>query len=83
MYIEANRMRSINITELRNHLPHYLSTVQRGNKILVTTHGKVIARIVPPVDTKSEALKQLKILRKKCKVGDVVSPIDDEWDATK
>jgi hypothetical protein len=43
----------------------------------------VIARILPPVDTKSEAISSLKQLRKNCKIDDVISPLNEEWDAEK
>ena len=76
-------MREINVTEFRNHLPKYLASVEDGKEILVTSHGRVIARILPPTDTKNEAKKQLKALRKHCKVGDVISPIDEEWNSDK
>lgn len=74
-------MREVNVTELRNHLPHYLASAYNGAEILVTSHGKIIARIIPPVDTKLEAQKQLKNLRKKCKITDVISPIDESWES--
>lgn len=76
-------MQEINVTELRNHLPKYLSIVQKGNEILVTSHGQVIARILPPIDTQAEAQLQLKDLRKHCKIHDVTSPVDEHWDADK
>ena len=57
-------MREVNVTKLRNHLPKYLSTARNGGEILVTSHGQVIARIMPPVNTQNDALRQLKILRK-------------------
>lgn len=68
-------MREVNVTELRNHLPKYLASVEEGKEILITSHGRVIARILPPVDTKGEAREQLKALRKYCKIGDIISPI--------
>ncbi len=74
-------MHEVNITELRNHLPKYLLEVNKGDEILVTSHGKVIARILPPVDMRQEAKRKLRELRKHCKVGDVVSPIEDSWEA--
>jgi prevent-host-death family protein len=76
-------MQAVNVTELRNHLHKYLSTAHQGTEIWVTLHGQVIAKIVPPEDTQAEALKQLTVLRKKCKVNDVISPIDESWDAEK
>lgn len=74
-------MHTVNITELRSHLPQYLSNAQKGTEIAVTLHGRVIARIMPPVDTKQEAQKKLHQLRKHCQVGDVVSPSQEKWEA--
>lgn len=76
-------MREVNVTELRSHLPKYLASAQKGTEILVTSHGRVIARIIPPVDTKADAARQLKDLRKRCSVGDVISPIDEDWESEK
>ena len=72
-------MQGVNITELRNHLPKYLADVTKGDEIYITFHGRVIARILPPLDASQEAKTELERLRKMCKVGDVVSPIDDVW----
>lgn len=74
-------MQSINTTELRNHLPKYLADVTNGDEILVTSHGKTIARISPVQDERLEAKKLLLKWRKTCTMGDVVSPIDVEWEA--
>ena len=76
-------MREVNITELRNHLPAYLGQVQTGEELVVTSHGKAIARILPSQDVREAARKQLKALRKKSHVGDVISPIGEVWDAEK
>ena len=72
-------MHQVNITELRNHLHEYLNSAKQGTEVLVTWHGEVIARILPPIDTQKEALKQLKKLRSQCKIADVISPIDEKW----
>ena len=76
-------MRQVNITELRNHLHDYLATVQKGTELVITWHGETIARILPPIDTKKEAINQLKKLRSLCKIVDVVSPLDEDWEANK
>lgn len=76
-------MYEVNVTELRNNLPKYLSSVSQGEEIVVTLHGQAIARLIPPIDKHTEAIKKLKHLRKVCKVGDVVSPIDEQWDVEK
>jgi prevent-host-death family protein len=74
-------MPSINVTELRQHLPEYLKQVQAGEEIAITLHGKTIARIVPEIkESKREAaLKRLEALRGTVIVGDIISPIKEEW----
>ncbi len=73
----------VSVSELRQNLPTYLASVQKGTAIEVTSHGKVIARIVPSVDRCEEARAWLRELRATAYVGDVMSPIDVEWDAEK
>lgn len=76
-----NRGRKVSVSELRQNLPTYLASVQTGSAIEVTSHGKVIARIVPGGDPSEEAREWLRALRKTAFVGDVISPIDVVWDA--
>lgn len=73
-------MLTANITKLRNELPKFLHLVQSGEHIIVTSHGKPIARIMPPLDAPKEAKTQLKQLRKTCYIGDIISPVQDDWD---
>jgi prevent-host-death family protein len=73
-------MQSVNTTELRNHLPKYLADVTNGDEILVTYHGKTIARILPVRDERLEAKKLLLQWRKTCAIGDVISPLDEDWE---
>ena len=74
-------MTSINVTELRQHLPDYLKQVQNGAEIAITLHGKTIARIVPDhqESKRDAALKRLEALRGKVIVGDILAPLDEEW----
>ncbi len=83
LYVHKERrvMLEINVTELRSHLHKYLENVQQGAEVLVTWHGQVIARLVPPLDKKKEALDRLKELRKNSKMTDIVSPIKEKWEA--
>jgi prevent-host-death family protein len=74
-------MNLVNVTDLRQRLPDYLKQVQQGEEIIITLHGKSIARIVPDsANNKRElALKRLEALRGKMLVGDVLSPLNEEW----
>ena len=44
-------MKEVNVTELRQNLPGYLAKVRRGERIRVTSRGKVIAELSPPAST--------------------------------
>ena len=74
-------MNSINVTDLRNHLPDYLKKVKAGEEVTVTWRGRIIARIVPVLDEAEEARNWLKGIRKSSWVGDVVSPSGEVWEA--
>jgi prevent-host-death family protein len=41
-------MEEVKVTELRQNLPEYLAKVRRGERVRVTSRGKVIAEIAPP-----------------------------------
>lgn len=71
----------VNVTELRRNLPAYLAEVGKGREIEVTSRGRVIARIVAGGDPGLEARGRLVAARKHCRIGDVVSPTGEKWDA--
>jgi prevent-host-death family protein len=71
----------VNVTEFRNHLPSYLGRVMKGEEVLLTSRGKVVARMSPAVDERLAAKELLASLRSQCSVGDVISPIGEEWEA--
>lgn len=74
-------MAKVKITELRQNLPAYLARVQAGEAVEVTVRGRVIARIVPEEDRQAAARKRLKALRKTARIGDIMSPSGDVWNA--
>jgi len=74
-------MQEVNVSELRNHLPEYLTRAESGEEILVTRHGRVVARLSPAAGTRERAKQSLAALRANARVGDVVSPIGSDWDA--
>jgi prevent-host-death family protein len=41
-------MSTVNVTDLRQNLPSYLKQVQKGQRIRITSRGKVIAELAPP-----------------------------------
>jgi len=46
----------VGVRDLRDHLSHYLQAVQDGQEIIVTDHGRAVARLVP---TSPSALDRL------------------------
>lgn len=76
-------MPQVNITEFRTHLPKYLARTSAGETLEITSRGKVVARLAPPKENSTDsARKTLEKLRSKCRVGDVLSPVDELWDAS-
>jgi prevent-host-death family protein len=40
-------MREISASEAKTHLPQLLDEVERGETVVITRHGRAIARLVP------------------------------------
>jgi len=79
-------MKDVKVTELRQNLPAYLARVRKGERLRVTSRGKVIAEIAPPAPSASESAAAWKRLR-----GSVLrfdrptDPVFDpkEWDVNR
>jgi prevent-host-death family protein len=71
----------VNVTELRNNLPTWLRKVKTGEEVVVTSRGKIIARLVPEVDESKAARLRLVAVRGKSWVGDVLAPTGETWEA--
>jgi prevent-host-death family protein len=79
-------MKDVKVTELRQKLPEYLARVRRGERIRVTSRGRVIAEIAPPAAAKDEAAAARSRLRGSVRryerpLDPVIAP--GEWDANK
>ncbi|MEW6428838.1 MAG: type II toxin-antitoxin system prevent-host-death family antitoxin [Thermodesulfobacteriota bacterium] len=74
-------MQKINVSELRNHLPEYLAKTSAGETIEITSRGRVVALLVPPGECKRQARAKLEELRTRCRLGDVISPVGETWEA--
>ena len=77
-------MREIQASEAKVHLPQLLDDVERGETLIITRHGRRIARIVPEVDRHQEeidkALAGIRALRGrtgKITVGELLSARDE------
>lgn len=41
-------MIEVNVKELREHLAQFIRQVETGEEIVITRHGTVVARLLPP-----------------------------------
>lgn len=73
-------MLTVNISDFRANLLKYLEKASHGEQITVTTNGRVLATITPPIDKKAMAKEQLRELAATAKLHDVTSPLDTQWD---
>ena len=57
-------MRHIQASQAKTHLPQLLDDVERGETLIITRHGRRIARIVPELDRRQEEIdKSLSAIR--------------------
>lgn len=77
-------MREIQASEAKVHLPQLLDDVERGETLIITRHGRRIARIVPELDRRQEeidkALMGIRELRKRTgtiSLGELLSARDE------
>lgn len=47
-------MKEVKVTELRQNLPAYLARVRKGERVRVTSRGKVVAELAPPAPDPGE-----------------------------
>jgi len=74
-------MRSVNISEFRANLLKYLEIANSGEEISVTSNGKLLATISQPSNQKEAAKEKLALLAATAEIGDMISPIDTDWEA--
>jgi prevent-host-death family protein len=51
-------MRHIQASEAKTHLPSLLDEVERGETLIITRHGKPIARLVPDKSAHNQEVEQ-------------------------
>ena len=51
-------MREIQASEAKTHLPRLLDDVERGETIVITRHGRAIARLVPETLRRQEEIER-------------------------
>ena len=76
-------MEKVGISTLRENLSIFLKKVQKGQVITITSRGREMARLVPVEDKRQKSREILRGLGKNAFIGDILSPIDEEWEAMK
>lgn len=51
-------MREIQASEAKTHLPQLLDDVEHGATLIITRHGRRIARLIPEPDHRQEEIRQ-------------------------
>ena len=74
-------MQTVNISDFRANLLKYLEKANSGEPISVTSNGKLLATIAPPINQRANAKQQLRSLASTAKIHDVTTPTDSDWDA--
>ena len=74
-------METIGVSKLRENLPTYIKKIQQGQTITITSHGNRIAMLVPVESETVTSRNALRNLRKTAHVGDIVSPIEEQWES--
>jgi prevent-host-death family protein len=49
-------MREVPPSEAKTHLPQLLDAVERGETVIITRHGRAIARLVPEVERRRDEI---------------------------
>mgnify|MGYP002782014481 CR=1 FL=1 len=64
-------MREVQASEAKTHLPQLLDEVERGETVVITRHGRPIARLVPEAERRQaeieEAVDGILAVRKRLK----------------
>ena len=74
-------MQIIKISDFRANLLSYLEKAESGEQISVASNGKILATISPPINQKDLARQKLNLIAESAVVYDVISTIDDSWEA--
>lgn len=74
-------MSTIAVSELRANLMKVLEQIKKGAQIQITSHGKIIARLVPAEEAQGTAKDELLKISQTAVIGDIISPINESWEA--
>lgn len=75
-------MEQVNISEFRANILKYLKRAKTGSPFSVTSNGEVLATVSSPEYLRETAQASLKELAATAKIGDIVTPTEESWDAS-
>jgi len=76
-------MEKVGVSILREKLSIFLKKVKEGQVITITSRGHEIARFVPMEDRTAKSREILRELGKNAFIGDILSAINEEWEAVR
>lgn len=76
-------MKKVAVSNLRENLMVFLKKVENGESVTITSRGREVAKLVPLESKMKESRKVLRQLGKKAVIGDILSPLDENWKAIK
>ena len=71
----------VQVSELRRHLAHWLRRAEEGEEIAIRSGIRVITQLTPARDEHTAAVERLAAARARAQIGDIVTPVDQEWEA--
>lgn len=69
-------LNTVGVRELKNNLSRHVREVERGKRIAVTAHGRVVAELVPP-QRRSKKPKRLSRWEQMIADGHIHPPVED------
>lgn len=75
-------MEKVAVSKFRDNMTFFLKKVREGQTITITSRGHDLAKLVPLEHKVEEARATLKQIAETAKIGDIVSPLGEHWDAT-
>jgi len=75
-----DQMEAIAVSKLRENIGMYLKKVEKGEAITITSRGHEAAMLIPAVNKMERSRKTLQQLRKSAVMGDVLSPVAEQWE---
>ena len=75
-------MTAVSASDFKAHCLQYMDTVKQKHKtIIITKHGKPVAKLVPYKEEITELFGRMEGSGVIC--GDIIEPLETEWDAYK